>query len=106
MTLQFLNRIKHSQENIKKRFSLYRKASFLASVLLSLVGAIIIAHDAVSFGFTFVAFSGLSIYVSYFLCFLYECEANNTVKKSVQLSHVLSDEKNWEIIAKNSKVIK
>lgn len=105
-TFTFLEKLKTSENDIKKRFSQYRKISFFLSTLLSFSVAIFIAHDFLSFSFSFIAFSGLSFYTCYFLSFLYECKANDTIRKSAQLSHVLSNDKNWEIIAKNSKIIK
>lgn len=106
MDNKILAEIKNSRKEVKSRFYKYKFLSWLSSSILGGTSAFFISHDALSFGFSFVSITGLSAYTGFFLIFLFECKNNALITKSAKLSPILNGDKNWKIIAQNSKIIK
>jgi hypothetical protein len=106
MDNKMLSEIKNSRKEVKSRFYKYKILNWLFSSIFGGVFSFFVSYDALSFGVTFICSTGLLGYVCFFLLFLFECKSNHFITKSAKLYPVLNGDKNWKIIAQNSKIIK
>ena len=106
MDNKILTELKDSRKEVKSRFYKYKILNWLFSGAFGGTISFFISHDLISFIFSFVSIAGLSGYVGFFLLLLFECKNNHFITKSAKLHPVLNGDKNWKLIAQNSKIIK